>query len=119
MVAEITQGRGAQASVDCSGNPRAQAEALDVLRPKGKMLVLAATAPWTFDPSQLWRRGLTVFGSWVYALGEYEGLVSLAEKKADSLERIVTQRFGGAEAEEAVRAADGGGEGKVVIDWTR
>ncbi len=30
-------------------------------------------------------------------------------------------RFTGldAEAEEAVRAADGGGEGKVVIDWTR
>jgi threonine dehydrogenase-like Zn-dependent dehydrogenase len=83
------------------------------------MLVLAATAPWTFDLSQLWRRGLTLLGSWVYALGEYEGVVRLAGKKADSLERIVTQRFGGAEAEEAVRAADGGGEGKVVIDWTR
>jgi L-iditol 2-dehydrogenase len=69
-VLEITQGRGAEASVDRSGNPRAQSEALDVLGPKGKMLVLAATAPWTFDPAQLWRRGLTLFGSWVYELGE-------------------------------------------------
>src|SRR5215207_7771297 len=116
---EISRGRGAEASVDCSGNPRAQSEALDVLRPKGKMLVLAATAPWTFDPSQLWRRGLTLFGSWVYGLGEYEGVVRLAEKRAASLESIVTRRFGGAEAEEAVRAADVGEEGKVVIDWTR
>jgi propanol-preferring alcohol dehydrogenase len=119
MLLEMSQGRGAEASVDCSGNPRAQSEALDVLRPRGKMLVLAATAPWTFDPSQLWRRGLTVFGSWVYGLGEYEGVVRLAEMRAAALETIVTRRFGGAEAEEAVRAADGGGEGKVVIDWTR
>ena len=118
-VAEMTRGRGAEASVDCSGNPRAQSEALDVLRPEGKMLVLAATAPWTFDPSQLWRRGLTVFGSWVYGLGEYEAMARLAEKEAASLERIVTRRFDGAGAEDAFRAADKASEGKVVIDWTR
>ena len=80
--------------------------------------MLAATTPWTFDPSQLWRRGLTLFGSCVCGLDEYEGVVRLAEKRAASLERIVTRRFGGTEAEEAVRAADGEGEGKVVIDWT-
>ncbi len=118
-VLEVTQGRGAEASVDCSGNPGAQSEALDALRPKGRMLVLAATAPWTFDPAQLWRRGLTLFGSWVYALGEYEGVVRLAEKKAGSLEKIVTRRFDGAGAEEAFRAADKASEGKIVIDWTR
>ena len=118
-VMEITQGRGAEASVDCSGNPRAQSEALDVLRPKAKMLVLAATAPWTFDPEQLWRKGLTLLGSWVYELGEYEGLVRLAEKRAESLEKIVTRRFDGAEAEEALRVADEASGGKIVIDWTR
>jgi threonine dehydrogenase-like Zn-dependent dehydrogenase len=118
-ILEITRGRGAEASVDCSGNPHAQSEALGVLRPKGKMLVLAATAPWTFDPSQLWRKGLTVFGSWVYELGEYEGVVRLAEKSATSLERIVARRFDGPDAVEALRAADKASEGKILIDWTR
>lgn len=118
-IQEITQGWGAEASVDCSGNPRAQSEALDVLRPRGKMLVLAATAPWTLHPAQLWRKGLTLFGSWVYELGEYEGVVRLAEKKAESLERIVTRKFSGDEAGEALRTADKGTEGKVMIDWTR
>jgi threonine dehydrogenase-like Zn-dependent dehydrogenase len=118
-VQELTHGRGAEASVDCSGDPRAQSDALDVLRAKGRMLVLAATAPWTFDPSQLWRRGLTVFGSWVYALGEYEGVVRLADKKVDSLEKLVTRSFAGAEAEAAFAAADKASEGKIVIDWTR
>ena len=118
-VMEITQGRGAEASVDCSGNPHAQSEALDVLRPKGRMLVLAATAPWTFDPAQLWRKGLTLMGSWVYELGEYEGVARLAEKRVESLEKIVTRRFRGDESEEALRAADKATEGKIVIDWTR
>ena len=114
-----TRGQGAEAAVDTSGNPRAQAEALAVVRPRGKMLVLAATAPWTFDPSQLWRRGLTLLGSWVYGLGEYEAVARLAAKEEESLERIVTRRFGSNGAEEAFRAADEASEGKVVIDWTR
>jgi threonine dehydrogenase-like Zn-dependent dehydrogenase len=118
-IREITQGQGAEASIDCSGNPRAQSDALAVLRPKGKMLVLAATAGWTIDPSQLWRRGLTLFGSWVYELGQYERVVQLARMRADSLERLVTRRFAGAEAEQAFQAADQASEGKIVIDWTR
>ena len=117
-VMEITQGRGAEASVDCSGNPRAQSEALDVLRPRGKMLILAATAPWTLDPAQLWRKGLTLYGSWVYGLGEYESVVRTAEKRAESLEKIITRRFSGNEAEKALRAAGKATEGKIVIDWT-
>jgi propanol-preferring alcohol dehydrogenase len=118
-IQELTQGRGAVAAVDCSGQPRAQSDALGVLRPKGRMLILAATAPWTFDPGRLWRRGLTVFGSWVYALGEYGGVARLAEKEADSLEKIVTRSFAGAEAEAAFAAAEKASEGKIVIDWTR
>ena len=118
-IREITKGWGAEASVDCSGNPHAQSEALEVLRPKGKMLVLAATAPWTLDPARLWRKGLTLFGSWVYELGEYEGIVRLAEKRAEPLEKLVTRRFKGDEAEEALRAADEATGGKVIIDWPR
>lgn len=118
-ILELTRGLGAEASVDCSGNPRAQSEALDVLRPRGRMLVLAATAPWVLDPAQLWRKGLTLLGSWVYELGEYESVVRLAEKRAEALERIVTRRFRGTEAEVALRAADKATEGKIVIDWTQ
>jgi propanol-preferring alcohol dehydrogenase len=118
VVREVTAGRMAEAAVDCSGNPRAQGDALGVIRARGSMLVLAATAPWTFDPSQLWRRGLTLFGSWVYELGEYEGVVRLAERHANELEALVTRRFPGAEAEAAFAAADSGSEGKIVIDWT-
>ncbi len=57
--------------------------------------------------------------SWVYELGEYEGVVRLAEKRAELLEKLVTRRFAGAEAEEAFDAADKASQGKIVIDWTR
>jgi threonine dehydrogenase-like Zn-dependent dehydrogenase len=118
-VLEFTGGRGAEASLDSSGNPRALAEALDVLKPNGKMVVLAATSPWSLDPGQVRRGAHSVIGSWVYGLGEFDAIVHLAEKKADVLEQIVTRRFSGAEGEEAFRVANEATEGKVVIDWTR
>jgi len=118
-VDDLTGGLGADACVDCSGAPTAQDEALALLRPGGRMVVLAATAPWTFDPSQLWRRGLTIFGSWVYGLAEYDAAVRLAEHRKADLEGLVTHRFPGSQAEEAVRTADEAIGGKVLIDWTQ
>jgi threonine dehydrogenase-like Zn-dependent dehydrogenase len=118
-VLEFTRGQGAEASIDSSGNPRALSEALDVLRPLGRMVVLAATTPWSVDPGLIRRGGHTIIGSWVYGLGEYESLVRMAERKADSLARIITRRFDGDEGEDAFRAADSATEGKILIDWTR
>ena len=118
-VLDLTGGRGAEASIDSSGNPRALAEALDVLRPNGRMVMLAATSPWTVDPGKVRRGAHRLIGSWVYGLGEYGAVARLAEKRADVLQRIVTRRFSGAEGEEAFRVADQATEGKVVIDWTR
>lgn len=119
VIRDTTHGRGAEAIIDCSGSPHAQSEALDVVRPKGKVLVLGANDRMVVNPgTQLIRKELTLLGSWVYKLGEYEEMVRLAEKRSGSLETIVTRRFNGRKAEDALRAADGLAEGKIVIDWT-
>lgn len=119
VVRELTGGHGAEASLDSSGNPRALSEALDVLKPHGRMVVLAATIPWTVDPGKVRRGAHQLIGSWVYGLGEFDAVARLAAKKADVLEQIVTRRFAGEEGGEAFRVAAGATEGKVVIDWTR
>lgn len=118
-VFDFTAGRGAEASFDSSGNPRALSEALEVLKPNGKMTVVAATTPWTLDPGKVRRGAHTIIGSWVYGLGEYGAVVRLAEKKAGVLEKVVTRRFSAAEGDEAFKVANDATEGKVVIDWTR
>jgi threonine dehydrogenase-like Zn-dependent dehydrogenase len=119
VVRELTGGHGAEASLDSSGNPRALSEALGVLKPHGRMVVLAATIPWTVDPGKVRRGAHQLIGSWVYGLGEFDAVARLAAKKADVLEQIVTRRFAGEEGGEAFRVAAGTTEGKVVIDWTR
>jgi threonine dehydrogenase-like Zn-dependent dehydrogenase len=119
VVRELTGGHGAEASLDSSGNPRALSEALGVLKPHGRMVVLAATIPWTVDPGKVRRGAHQLIGSWVYGLGEFDAVARLAAKKADVLEQIVTRRFAGEEGGEAFRVAAGATEGKVVIDWTR
>jgi L-iditol 2-dehydrogenase len=119
LIRDMTQGRGAEAVIDCSGNPQAQSEALDIVRPKGRVLVLGANDRMVVNPgTQLIRKEITLLGSWVYRLGEYEAMVRLAEKRRDALATIVTRSFDGSEAEDALRAADGLAEGKIVIDWT-
>ena len=117
-VLRYTGGRGAEASLDSSGNPRALSEALDVLKPNGKLTVLAATTPWTLDPGKVRRGAHTIFGSWVYGLGEYEAVVRLAEKHASALEKVVTRKFCAGEGDVAFKTANEGTEGKVVLDWT-
>ncbi len=119
VVRELTGGHDAEASLDSSGNPRALSEALGVLKPHGRMVVLAATIPWTVDPGKVRRGAHQLIGSWVYGLGEFDAVARLAAKKADVLEQIVTRRFAGEEGGEAFRVAAGATEGKVVIDWTR
>ena len=118
-VRELTGGRGAEASLDSSGNPRALSEALGVLKPHGRMVVLAATTPWTVDPGKVRRGAHQLIGSWVYGLGEFDAVARLAAKKADVLQQIVTSRFAWVDGGDAFRVAAGATEGKVVIDWTR
>lgn len=118
-VLAYTGGRGAEASLDSSGSPRALSEALDVLRPNGSLTVLAATTPWTLDPGKVRRGAHTIRGSWVYGQGEYDAIVRLAQSNASALEKIVTRTFGAAEGDEAFKKANEGTEGKVVLDWTR
>jgi threonine dehydrogenase-like Zn-dependent dehydrogenase len=119
VVRELTGGRGAEASLDSSGNPRALSEALGVLKAHGRMVVLAATTPWTVDPGKIRRGAHQLIGSWVYGLGEFDAVTRLAAEKADVLQQIVTRRFTGDNGGEAFRVAAGATEGKVVIDWTR
>ena len=81
VVRELTGGHGAEASLDSSGNPRALSEALGVLKPHGRMVVLAATIPWTVDPGKVRRGAHQLIGSWVYGLGEFDAVARLAREE--------------------------------------
>lgn len=115
----LTDGRGADVSVDASGAEVAQKQALDATRPLGTMIFIGVGGDTTISPfRQLIAKDLTVFGSYTYKLGEFSEMVRLVHDHNLPLGRLVSDVFSPQEAERAFAAASAGDSGKVLFDWS-
>jgi len=114
----LTNGRGCEVSIDCSGAPPARVLALQGTRQWGRCGFVGEgndvrfdVSPWLIHPQ------ITLYGSWVTSLAH---MAELAERlSAWNLhpETTVTHRFSLDQAGEAYRVADQGQSGKVVITF--
>jgi threonine dehydrogenase-like Zn-dependent dehydrogenase len=115
-LADLTDGAGFSAAVDCSGSA------------PGRQVAVAGTATWgrcafvgeggqvTLDVSQqLIHKQVAVYGSWVTSIGHMGDLLGHLDRWRLHPEVIVTDRFGLDQAEQAYQVADGGTAGKVCI----
>jgi threonine dehydrogenase-like Zn-dependent dehydrogenase len=113
---ELTDGRGCEASIDCSGSGSARVLALEHTRTWGRCAFVGEGGQITFAVSELLiHKQITLYGSWVTSLRHMEQLLENLVRWQLHPERIVTHRFGLGEADEAYRVADGGTAGKVCI----
>lgn len=62
-------------------------------------------------------RQLTLMGSWIYNLGQFEEIVDHVLQRDIPLEELITHRYTIDQAEEAFRVFDSGATGKVVFTW--
>ena len=115
-VLEATDGRGCEASIDCSGSPDGRLLALQATRDWGRCAFVGEGGTVTFDVSQLLiHKQITLYGSWVTSLKHMEDLVERLAAWGLHPEQTVTHRFPLSEAAEAYRVADAGQSGKVCI----
>ena len=115
-IAELTHGRGCEASIDCSGAPPARLLALKSTRQWGRCALVGEGNNLDVDVSKvLIHKQLTVFGSWVTSLPRMERLLEHLVRWDLRPERIVTHRFPLAETGEAYRVADSGVGGKIAV----
>jgi threonine dehydrogenase-like Zn-dependent dehydrogenase len=118
-VSELTAGRGADLVVECAGVPAAVSEALDLVRPGGRVLVLGQYTdhgPAPLNPHLITRKQLAVLGSWAFSAAHYvEYVRTLPQlRKRFAIERLLTT-FPLERAEDAIDAARRGRVGKAVI----
>jgi threonine dehydrogenase-like Zn-dependent dehydrogenase len=118
-VAGLTGGRGADLVVECTGVPAAVAEALDLARPGGRVLVLGQYTdhgPTPLNPHLITRRQLSVLGSWAFSGAHYvEYLRTLPQLLARfSLAQLITP-FPLERAQDALDAAREGRVTKAVL----
>lgn len=117
-IARITRGRGADAAIDCSGSPVAENQALDAVRPHGRVAFIGESRETTIRPSeQLIRKQLTLIGSWYFPIHEYDEITAFITEKAIPVEKLVTHRFSLDEAPEAFRLFDERKTEKAVFVW--
>ncbi len=115
-IAELTSGRGCEASIDCSGNGAARVFALENTRTWGRCAFVGEGGQITFAVSELLiHKQITLHGSWVTSLRHMEDLLERLVRWNLHPERIVTHRYPLRQADEAYRVADRGTAGKVCI----
>ena len=114
----LTNGKGCEATIDCSGAPAARALALAGTRHWGRCAFVGEGSDVRFDVSPLLiHPQITLYGSWVTSLGHMAELTERLARWNVHPETTVTHRFALARADEAYRIADEGNAGKVVIEF--
>ena len=67
---------------------------------------------------QLFRNEVTLQGSWVYKLDEWDQLLQFVRRTRVPIKDLVTQRFRIDDASPAFELAAGATTGKILFDWS-
>ncbi len=115
-IMKITNGKGCEASVDCSGAGPARLLALKGTRQWGRVAFVGEGNDIKFDVSPyLIHPQITIYGSWVTSLGHMSELAERLSRWNIHPEITVTHKFPLEKAAEAYDIADKGQSGKVAI----
>lgn len=115
---ELTNGRGIEVAIDCSGSSQGRLLCLEAARDWGRIVYLGEGGSVTFEPSPLLiHKRLSLFGSWVCGLAEMEELTEHLVRKNLHPEITVTHRFPLEDTRNAYQTFAAGKSGKVVITW--
>lgn len=113
---ELTRGRGADCTMDCTGADEARSMAIRSAGKWGRVVFLGEGGSVTIDVSnEMNRKQLSVFGSWTFSkIGQAACARFISERKLD-VDGIFTHSWPLEEAEEAYRMFDTQTTGKGVL----
>jgi threonine dehydrogenase-like Zn-dependent dehydrogenase len=97
-------GGGPDVVIECSGNAFAQATALDVVRPLGRVALVGESRSVEINPSdQFIRKLITVIGAWYFPIGMYEQIGQFLVERRVPVSALISHRLG---LDDAPRAFD-------------
>ncbi len=115
-IKDLTEGRGCEASIDCSGAPAGRLLAIQGTRQWGRCAFVGEGNKVEFDVSPLLiHPQITLYGSWVTSLKHLEELVERLQRWGLHPDVTCTHRLPLEKAAKAYDLADKGQVGKVAI----
>ena len=118
IIRGLTQGEGADATLEATGIPDVRVNAVDSVRYWGRVCFVGEGGQSSFDVSrQIIHKQLTIYGSWTFSLGGLAEVAHFGVDRQVPLGDLITHRFPLDQAVEAYRLFDEGKTGKVVFEW--
>ncbi|GLU49981.1 zinc-dependent alcohol dehydrogenase family protein [Nocardiopsis ansamitocini] len=115
-IAAATGGRGAATAIDCSGSRPGRTTVLDNAAEWGRVSLVGEGGTLETEVSDtLLHKQLTLYASWVTSLPTMAELATNLVRWGLSPQKVVSDRFGLADADAAYRLAAGVSRGKVVL----
>jgi threonine dehydrogenase-like Zn-dependent dehydrogenase len=120
LIRELTEGRGPELVVECSGYPPAFAEGVDMVQKGGRYLIVGMTSPakMEFSPFWLLAKNLQVIGSGGAIIPHFYKALRFIESRRDKypFADIVSKKYALEDVNQALIDMQGGHEIKPAID---
>lgn len=118
QILALTDGRGVDRAMDCSGVVAAHRLCIDAVRRLGSVSFVGECGDATplYISRDMIRKGLTLVGTWHYNLGLAPRILQQIRRVGPKLDRLVTHRFSLDDVQKAWELQLTGQSGKVLIE---
>lgn len=117
-VRELTQGEGADATMDATGIAEVRRASVRSTRTWGRACLVGEGGTVTFEPTpDIIHRELTLHGSWTLSTVVLDELANYVVNREIPLKELITHRYRLEQAEEAFKTFDTATTGKPVFIW--
>ncbi|GGG16775.1 zinc-binding dehydrogenase [Paenibacillus abyssi] len=117
-IKRLTKGMGADVAIDCTGSQIAQNNALDCVKPRGKVGFIGESKSCTINPSdQFIRKLIDLKGLWYFNRADWNEITDFIIRNNVAIEKISSHTFPIEEAAEAFKLFDSRVTQKVVFLW--
>ena len=116
VIRELTQGEGAECTLDATGIPEVRIQAVDSAKYWGKVCFVGEGNTTTFDVSrQIIHKQLTILGSWTFSQAGLSEVANFVVQRNSPMDKLITHTYGLDEAQKAYETFISGETGKVIL----